>query len=59
MTNNLQVRPDPFIKKGAPHPLRLRNGKVVLRQEFTNGCVQDTMVWPGDYPDAPLEPKPK
>ena len=48
-----QVRPDPFIKDGKAEAVRLPDGKVVLRQKFKNGCVQDTAVFPGDYPDAP------
>ena len=51
-----RVRPDPQVKDGEPEALRLPNGRFVLRQKFTNGNVQDTQVFPSDYPDAKPAP---
>lgn len=37
------------------YPVRLPNGDVVLRREMTNGNVQDTRVFAGDFPGAKFE----
>lgn len=40
-------------------PVRLPDGRVVLRREHNTGVVVDNNVFPGDYPDAQPEAKPK
>ena len=49
-----QIRPDAQIKKGEPKIVRLHDGRVVARQLFENGNIQDTVLFAPDYPDAPL-----
>lgn len=49
------VRPKVNTPDGAPIPVRLPNGDVVLKQNYTNGNYRTTNVRAEDYPDAKVE----